>query len=76
VSRGWNHRVFAQQPYVPIRGENESSLGYPNEILRRPDGSYVLQYGWKDRKSSWTQLLVRPADLQAAFAAAGATELR
>ena len=72
VALGWDHRPLAKQAYVPIRG----GVGTPNEISRRPDGSYVLQYGWKDRESSWTQLLVRPADLRAAFDDAGPTELK
>ena len=67
VARGWNHRRYVEQPFVPIGGVETPELAYPRRITRRPDGSYLLHSGDPNVESSWTDLVVRPDDLQAAF---------
>jgi len=67
VARGWDHRRFADQPYVPIGGEETSGLAHPDKITRRPDGLFLLRSGHPDTESSWTDLVIRPVDLQVDF---------
>jgi hypothetical protein len=68
VAVGWDHRRFADQPYVPIGGRDTLSVSPPDKITRRPDGSYLLRSGHRETESSWTDLVVRKAELETAFA--------
>jgi hypothetical protein len=67
VAMGWDHRRFANEPYIPIGGRATLSVPPPNKITRRPDGSFLLRSGHAETASSWTDLVIRPVDLQADF---------
>ncbi|NQU75216.1 MAG: hypothetical protein HQ546_02740, partial [Planctomycetes bacterium] len=69
VSRGWDYRPYGRQEYVPLGGTKTPGLASPRQLVRRPDGSYLLRYGHPQRESSLTELVVRPANLRAAFVA-------
>ena len=67
VARGWDHRRYADQAYIPIGGRETPSLASMDKISRRPDGSYLLNSGHPETESSWTDLVVRKEDLEAEF---------
>jgi hypothetical protein len=70
VAMGWDYRPYAKQAHVPIGGQATPGLSLPRELLRRGDGTYLLRYGHPEKESSLTELVIRAADIQAAFEAA------